>query len=84
MNIHLPDALQEQLNKQMDNGMYANTAEFVRQAIREKLEREAIHKAKLEALRHDIDVAWKQADSGETVPFDPQDTLKRAKERLSK
>ena len=55
MNIHLPDALQEQLNKQMDSGIYANTAEFVRQAIREKLEREALYQAKLQALRHDID-----------------------------
>ena len=35
------------------------------------MKRDAIEAAKLKTLRHDIDVAWQQADNGDFVNFDP-------------
>ena len=70
MHVSLTEVLDEYVKKQVASGLYNNASEVMREALRLKMRFDASERAKLEALRRDVDTAWRQADRGEFEPFD--------------
>lgn len=70
MHVSLTDALDAYVRERVESGLYNNASEVVREALRLKMQQDEADKAKLEALRRDIDVGWKQAEAGEFVELD--------------
>jgi antitoxin ParD1/3/4 len=63
LNISLPEALKEHVQKRVAEGAFSNASDFVRALIR--LDKE--QQEKLAALRRDIAVGLAQLDSGEAL-----------------
>ncbi len=63
MNISLPDQMKDWVEKQSDNGQYANSSDYVRDLIRRDRER----REKISALQQKIDEGL---SSGSAEPFD--------------
>jgi antitoxin ParD1/3/4 len=61
LNISLPEALKEHVQKRVAEGAFSNASDFVRALIR--LDKE--HQEKLATLRRDIAVGIDQLDRGE-------------------
>jgi antitoxin ParD1/3/4 len=61
LNISLPEALKEHVQKRVAEGAFSNASDFVRALIR--LDKE--HQEKLATLRRDIAVGIDQFDRGE-------------------
>lgn len=74
-NVSLGDKFERYLDDKVKSGDYASVSEVIRDALRLKMRTEAAEAAKLEALRRDIDVAWKQADAGDFIDYDINDFL---------
>ncbi len=62
MNLSLPKPLKKYVDGRVSSGLYGSASEFVREAIREKMEREEA-KATLAAS------LLKGLDSGKPIPF---------------
>ena len=67
MNIHLGETFTRYIEEQLADGRYANASEVVREALRLKMQHDAEHAAKLEALRADLHGALDQLDRGEGI-----------------
>ena len=63
MNVSLPDAMKEWVERQTDNGRYSNASDYVRDLIRKDRER----KDAVDALQAAITAG---IESGEPQPFD--------------
>ena len=61
LNISLPKALKEHVQKRVADGAFSNASDFVRTLIRRDKEQQE----KLEALRRDLAVGIDQLDRGE-------------------
>ena len=61
LNISLPDALKEHVQKRVAEGAFSNASDFVRALIRFDKEQQE----KLAALRHDVALGVDQLDRGE-------------------
>lgn len=72
MHVSLTQTLEKYVKDQVKTGLYNNASEVIREALRLKRQVEAYEAAKLDALRRDIDSAWRQAERGELVEFDRQ------------
>ena len=70
MHVSLTDALEAYVRERVESGLYNNASEVVREALRLKMQQDEADRAKLEALRRDIDVGWKQAEAGDFVELD--------------
>ena len=75
MHISLTDVLDNYVKNQVATGHYNNASEVIRDALRLKIEQDALNRAKLEALRRDIQVGWDQLERGESVEYDMQKLL---------
>ena len=67
MNVNLTDRLEEFVRDKVDSGLYNSASEVVRDALRLLEEQDQFRKAKLEALRGEIQ---KGLDSGPSAPLD--------------
>lgn len=77
MKVALTEALERYVREQVASGLYEDTDEVIRDALRMKIRAEAGEQEKLAALRRDIDVGWQQAERGEFADYSLQDTLRR-------
>ena len=67
MNISLTPELEKYVHKQVASQRYQTASEVIRQAIRMMQQAEAYDKAKLEALRQDIQIGLDHLDRGEYI-----------------
>lgn len=75
----LPTQQQENwIKAKVETGDYANASEVVREAIREKMERERVREAKLQDLRAAVDEGDK---SGDAVPLDIEKLITKSEQR---
>lgn len=72
------------IKSRLESGDYTSESEYVRELIRQDMHAQKDYESRLKALRKDINSAWDQVENGETVAFNPKETLSRAKERLAK
>ena len=70
MNVSLSTVFESYIQKQLDDGMYNNASEVIREALRLKMQQDEIYQTKLEALRAAI---FNGEESGEATPFDMQE-----------
>jgi len=66
MNVSLPEPLKEFVDGKVSSGIYGSASEFVREAIREKLQREQERQEAKEALTAKL---LQGLGSGRPVPF---------------
>jgi antitoxin ParD1/3/4 len=79
MNVSLPEPLKRYVDGKVSSGVYGSASEFVREAIREKYQRDQDrHEAKA-ALTAKL---LEGLNSGEPIPF-TDDYFKRKKKALS-
>jgi antitoxin ParD1/3/4 len=71
----LPTRQQESwIKAKVDTGDYANASEVLREAIREKMERERLRETKLQALK----TALEEGEQGPFVPLDIEQIIRDA------
>jgi antitoxin ParD1/3/4 len=68
MNISLPQPLKRYVDDSVSSGIYSSASEFVREAIREKLQRDAHRQRAEQALTKQLIAGM---DSGKPIPFTP-------------
>ena len=68
MNVSLPQPLKQYVDRHVSSGIYGSASEFVREAIREKLDRDRDRQDAREALTAKL---LEGLDSGTPVPFKP-------------
>ncbi len=73
MNVSLTEALERYIREQVDGGLYGDASEVVREALREKMRKDARETAEIEDLRATIDVGWQQAERGQFANLDLAD-----------
>lgn len=78
MNLSLPKPLKRYVDGKVSSGIYGSASEFVREAIREKLEREQERREAKAALSAKL---LQGLDSGRPIPF-AADHFKRKKRAL--
>lgn len=78
MNLSLPDQLRRYVDEKVASGIYGSASEFVREAIREKLERE---KSRVQGERLLSAQLLAGLDSGEPIVVTP-DYFKSKKQAL--
>ncbi len=76
----LPTQQQEHwIKAKVESGDYANASEVLREAIREKMERERIREAKLQDLR----AAVAEGDKGPFIPLDIEQIIREIEEEAA-
>jgi antitoxin ParD1/3/4 len=78
MNVSLPEPLKRYVDDKVATGIYGSASEFVREAIREKLQREQALREAKDALAAKL---LQGLDSGKPIAFD-DDYAARKKSRL--
>lgn len=78
MNISLTPELERIVKHKVDSGLYNNASEVIREALRLLVQQDRERTMKLELLRAEIDLAWRQADRGELVRATPESILEQA------
>ena len=76
MNVSLSPTFESYIQKQLDQGIYNNASEVIREALRLKIQQDEIYQTKLEALRTAI---IKGEESGEATSFDIHEIIQEAK-----
>jgi antitoxin ParD1/3/4 len=66
MNVSLPQPLKQYVDRRVSSGIYGSASEFVREAIREKLDRDRDRQDARDALTTKL---LEGLDSGTPVPF---------------
>ena len=66
MNVSLPQPLKKYVDRRVSSGIYGSASEFVREAIREKLDRDRDRQDARDALTTKL---LQGLDSGTPVPF---------------
>ena len=79
MNVNLTDQLEAFVRDKVDSGLYNSASEVVRDALRLLEEQDQFRKAKLEALRVEIQ---KGLDSGPAAPLDMRAIKTKARKRF--
>lgn len=67
MNVSLTPELEQLIEERVKSGLYNSASEVVREALRLLMERDQIRQAKLDQLRHEIQIGIDAADRGELV-----------------
>jgi|WetSurMetagenome_2_1015567.scaffolds.fasta_scaffold1982480_1 antitoxin ParD1/3/4 len=67
MNVSLTPELEKYIQKQVASQRYQTASEVVRQAVRLMQQEEAYEKAKLEALRHDVQIGLDEPAQGRHI-----------------
>jgi antitoxin ParD1/3/4 len=79
MNVSLPEPLKQYVDGKVSSGVYGSASEFVREAIREKYQRD---RDRAEAKAVLSSKLLQGLDSGEPIPF-TDDYFKRKKHLLT-
>ncbi len=79
MKVSLTSKLEGMVKKLVKTGRYSSASEVVRDGLRLIDEREQLRHIKLQALKEAIKEG---RESGESIPFDAEDIIKRGRERL--
>ena len=79
MNVSLTPDLAKFVAKKVKGGKYQTASEVVREALRLLEEREVERKAKLEALRADLQIGLDELDRGEGLSLDLKRIMADAK-----
>lgn len=74
MNISLPDTMRNWVEDRIENGMYANNSDYIRDLIRQDQQRNQ----KLQALQQAV---TEGIESGEPTPLDMDEIKKKARIR---
>jgi antitoxin ParD1/3/4 len=70
MNISLPDPMKQWVERQAEQGRYANASDYVRDLIRERYARERERATKLKALDEALAQGIADAEAGRVMPLD--------------
>ncbi|NOX08801.1 MAG: type II toxin-antitoxin system ParD family antitoxin [Gammaproteobacteria bacterium] len=76
MNVSLSSTFETYIQKQLDDGIYNNASEVIREALRLKMQQDEIYHTRLESLRTAI---IQGEESGDAVSFDIHDIIQEAK-----
>jgi len=79
MNINLTPQLEEWVRSKVAGGLYNNSSEVVREALRLMATQDRIQALKLEQLRNDIQAGLASGDAGE---LNPEAIKQRGRSRL--
>ena len=66
MHVSLTDRLEAWVREKVDSGLYNNSSEVIREALRAKMRAEMSEAERLEALKAEIQIGLDQLDRGET------------------
>jgi antitoxin ParD1/3/4 len=80
MNVNLTPRLESYVQQKVAEGGYESTDEVIREAVRLLEERDKIRAAKIRDLRAAIQEGL---DSGDPVPWDPEEGKRRGRELLA-
>ena len=83
MHISLTDRLNDYVREKVATGLYNNASEVIREALRLKIAAEETDEIRLQRLRDAIELAWRQAERGECVPFDMDAILKELDQEMA-
>ena len=87
MNVSLTPELEKMVQKKVASGLYNSASEVIREALRLLAENDKIKRAKLKALREDVDVGLRQLDNGQYTEYDQKSAktlIKQIKSRRKK
>jgi len=84
MNVSLTPALEKYVQQQVEAQRYQTASEVIRHAIRMMQEAEAYDKARLEALRQDIQAGIDQLDRGEYIEIRNEKDSRALLNRISR
>ena len=68
-NVVITEHQEKLIGRLVESGRYQNASEVLREGLRLIEARDEAHAAKLQALRRDIDTAWREADRGEFADY---------------
>ena len=81
MNVSLPQALAEFVEKEVASGNYSTASEVVRDGLRMLREERAIYEEKLAILKREVQRGIDQIDAGEFSDLTIQDIWERRKDK---
>jgi antitoxin ParD1/3/4 len=70
MNVSLTNELEQYVTRKVRSGLYHSASEVIRDGIRLLKDRDALHQARLAAVRKEIDIGLKQLRRGEFTEYD--------------
>jgi antitoxin ParD1/3/4 len=82
LTITLPAEMAASVREAVDEGNYASSSEVIREALRDWKMKRAVQMQELAALRADIDKGLKDLAEGRVEDFDPEEIMKRGRQRL--
>ena len=83
MKVTLTEELDRYVRDQLATGLYSDVSEVIREALRLKTRTDEAERAKLEALRQEIDTGWQQAEDGAFEPYRLESLLRVLDEEAS-
>jgi antitoxin ParD1/3/4 len=83
MNVSLPQALAEFVEKEVASGNYSTASEVVRDGLRMLREERAIYEEKLAILKQEVQRGIDQIDAGEFSDLSLPDMWERRKDKRS-
>lgn len=83
-NVSLTPAMERAIEEAVRAGEYASVSEVVREGIRLWLQNRDREGDGWRAFASEIDQGWRESERGETVPFDMDEVIARAKIRRSR
>jgi antitoxin ParD1/3/4 len=83
MNVSLPQALAEFVEKEVASGNYSTASEVVRDGLRMLREERAIYEEKLAILKREVQRGIDQIDAGEFSDLSLPDMWERRKDKRS-
>jgi len=79
MNISLTHDLEQFITDKLRSGRYTSVSEVIRDGLRLLVERDQLYQLRLDELRKEIQ---KGIDSGEAIPFDPEEIMAEVSTRM--
>ena len=77
MQLDLSQDLENFINQQVETDItYKDASEWIREAIREKINNDRQYHDKLSALKTDIDIGLEQIENGQVVELDFEQLIK--------
>ena len=84
MNVSLTPVLEKMVHEKVESGLYTSASEVIREALRLLVENDRMERAKLAALREDIDVGIGQLDAGQFTDYTEKSSSKLLEQIKSK
>ncbi len=80
INVNLTPELESLIRQKVSSGRYNSASEVVREALRLMETQDQLHAARLEQLRHDIQVGM---ESGPPLPWSVSEMKRQGRKRLT-